>query len=109
MTLSIPDRIKAEEARRRTEAAGLIRDALAFYGRALGGRYWLYGSAARGAITHRSDIDLLIDFPPDKRREAYNYAERVCAEFAMEAHLMPLDWCADDFLDHIRPDMVSLP
>lgn len=100
--------IKAEEARRRTEAVAALRGVLAAYARAHGGRYLLYGSAARGGMRYHSDVDILLDFPPDQQREAWNFAERGCAEWGIEADIMPLAWCQDDFLDHIRPDLVAL-
>ena len=61
-------------AERKAAAAGkaaaldLLRPALAEAARRLGGRCLLYGSAARGALWHGSDIDLLLDFPTTPRR-----------------------------------------
>jgi predicted nucleotidyltransferase len=73
------------------------------------GRYLLYGSAARGGMRYHSDVDILLDFPPDQQRAAWNFAEGCCAELGVDPDIMPLAWCRDDFLDHIRPDLVSLP
>lgn len=103
------DRIKAEEARRRTDALRTVKAALASYAIAHQGRFLLYGSAARGAMRYHSDVDILLDFPSDQRRAAWNFAEIACQEQGLEADIMPLAWCKDEFLDHIRPDLVSLP
>ena len=63
--------------------------------------YYLEISCAR-------DVDILLDFPTNLQRAAWNFAERACQEHRLEADIMPLAWCQDDFLDHIRPDLVPL-
>ncbi|WP_376100065.1 nucleotidyltransferase family protein [Roseomonas sp. CCTCC AB2023176] len=51
----------------------------------LGGRYLLFGSAARGEMRHDSDVDILLDFPdggtdqgpgPSRKRPARSWARR---------------------------------
>ena len=96
---------KADAATRRSEAVAALRPVLTAYARAHGGRFLLYGSAARGCIKYDSDVDLLLDFPPDQVREAWNFAESACWDRGLEADLLPYDGCKPAFLAHIAPDL----
>ena len=69
---------KAAEAERRLRAVDDLRSALAEYAREHGGRFLLFGSAARGDMRYDSDVDILVDFPPDTLDDAWNFAERAC-------------------------------
>ncbi len=109
MSAGTPDRIKAEEGRCKTDALLAVKPALKSYAIAHQGRFMLYGSAARGSMRYRSDVDILLDFSSDQRRAARNFVEYVCLEQRLETNIMLLAWCEDEFLDHIRPDLVSLP
>lgn len=84
-----------------------LRPALAAYGRAEGGRFLLYGSAARGDLRYDSDIDLLADFP--NADAACRFAEEACWDRGLSPDVRPLSWCSAGFLQRIRPDMVVLP
>jgi predicted nucleotidyltransferase len=99
---------KAAEATRRQRAVGELRLALDAYGRAHGGRFLLFGSAARGDMRYDSDVDILLDFPPDRLSSAWRFAERACRDRRLEPDIMPFEWCKDDFLAHARPDFVVL-
>ena len=68
---------KATEAARRRAAVETLASALADYARTHGGRFLLFGSAARGQMKYHSDVDLLLDFPPEALSEAWNFAESV--------------------------------
>lgn len=69
---------KATEAARRQQAVAAVVPLLTEYARAHGGRYLLFGSAARGQMKFHSDVDLLLDFPADAFGDAWNFAETVC-------------------------------
>lgn len=101
--------LKANEADRRTAAVATLRSRLADHARACDGRYLLFGSAARGTMRYQSDVDILLDFPADRQRYAWNFAERACQDLGLTGDIMPVAWCQDEFLDHIRPDLISLP
>lgn len=96
---------KAFERARRREAVAALVPVLAAYARAHGGRYLLFGSAARGAMKHDSDVDLLLDFPDQAFGEAWNFAETICWEHGLEADLLPLGGCKPAFLEHIAADL----
>ena len=55
---------KAAEAERRRLAVAELRVVLTGYARAHGGRFLLFGSAARGTMRYDSDVDILLDFRP---------------------------------------------
>ena len=57
--VTLTERKAAEAARRRQEVAALV-PVLAEYAREHGGRFLLYGSAARGQMKFHSDVDLLV-------------------------------------------------
>lgn len=87
------------------QAVATLRDD---YARTHGGRFLLYGSAARGELRFDSDVDALIDFPEDRLSEAWRFAEDVCRELDVKADLCPLAWCRDEFLAHIGKHAVPL-
>lgn len=106
--MTLTERKASETARRRAAVEALL-PALAAYAQAHGGRYLLFGSAARGQMRYDSDVDLLLDFPPEALSAAWNYAETVCWDRALDPDLMPLNWCKLAFLDHIAPDLRAVP
>ena len=68
--------IKNAKVARMREALDVLTRDLAAYAREHGGRFILFGSAARGELRHSSDIDILVDFPsPTAADEAKDFAE----------------------------------
>lgn len=108
MIVTIAER-RQREADRRTAAAAEIARRLADYGAREGGRFLLYGSAARGTMTSNSDIDLLIDFPESRLDDAWRFAEQVVAEFDLSLDAMPLAWCKPAFRERVLAEARSLP
>ena len=96
---------KAKEAERRRLAVAELREVLAAYARAHGGRFLLFGSAARGEMRYNSDVDILVDFPGKALNEAWNFAERACWDRKLDPDIMPMSWCKATFLAHIEPDL----
>jgi predicted nucleotidyltransferase len=94
---------KGAETRRRSAAAEEIAADLARYARAHGGRYLVFGSAARGGMRADSDMDLLLDLPPNDEAAAWRHAEETCARFGIAADIKPLNWCDADFAAKIIP------
>jgi predicted nucleotidyltransferase len=95
---------KAAEAIRRQRAVADLRGVLDAYASAHGGRYLLFGSAARGDMRYDSDVDILVEFPPDRQVAAWNFAERACWDRQLTPDIMASAWCSDDFLALVRPD-----
>jgi predicted nucleotidyltransferase len=94
---------KAAEATRRQRAVAELRRALDAYARAHCGRFLLFGSAARGQMRYDSDVDILVDFPPDQQAAAWNFAERACWDRRLDPDVMASAWCSEDFLALVRP------
>jgi predicted nucleotidyltransferase len=99
---------KATEAARRTAAVEELVPVLTEYARKHGGRFLLFGSAARGQMKFTSDVDLLMDFPPETLDEAWKFAEAECWDRNVKPDLIPYSWCKTAFLDHIAPDIKAL-
>ena len=102
--VTLTERKTAEAERRRLGVKALL-PVLADYARAHGGRFLLFGSAARGEMRYDSDVDLLVDFPPECASDAWNLAEAACWDRGLEPDVMRLDWCKQTFLDHIAPEL----
>ncbi len=102
--VTLPERKAAEAARRRAAVEAVVPE-LAAYARAHGGRFLLFGSAARGTMKYDSDIDLLLDFPPEAQHDAGRFAETTCWDRGLEPDILPYQGCKPAFLDHIATDM----
>jgi predicted nucleotidyltransferase len=102
--VTLTERKFRETARRRDAVAALV-PVLAVYARTHGGRFLLFGSAARGTMKHDSDVDLLMDFPAEALNEAWKFAEEACWDRKLEPDLLPYRWCKRAFLDHVARDI----
>jgi predicted nucleotidyltransferase len=102
--VTLPER-KAAEAARRAAAVEALVPVLTAYAKAHGGRFLLFGSAARGRMKFDSDVDLLMDFPTETLSEAWTFAEAACWDLGLEPDLLPYGGCKPGFLSHIAPDV----
>ena len=96
---------KAAAVERKRKAVEDLRSALAAYAREHGGRFLLFGSAARRMMRYHSDVDILTDFPRQETDAAWNFAERACWDRGLEPDVMPKSWCRADFLAHVEPNV----
>lgn len=90
------------------EGVARLRLGLAAYARDHGGRYLLYGSAARDALHIHSDVDLLLDFPEYEQAAAWRFAEDECWRLGLEPDIRPLDWCKPEFVEQALRGAVEL-
>jgi predicted nucleotidyltransferase len=102
--ITLAERKSTETARRRAAVDTLV-PLLAEYARAHAGRFLMFGSAARGQMKYRSDVDLLLDFPTEALSEAWSFAERTCWDLGLEPDLLPFAGCKPAFLEHISSDV----
>jgi predicted nucleotidyltransferase len=102
--VTLPER-KATEAARKAAAVADLLPLLAAYARARGGRFLLFGSAARRQMKWDSDVDLLLDFPEDAMSAAWVFAERACWDRDLDPDILSLGGCKPAFLEHIAPDV----
>jgi predicted nucleotidyltransferase len=63
---------------------------LANYGKAHNGAFHLFGSAVSGPIHDASDVDILVDFPPDRVFDACEFAEKACFELGLQPDVRPM-------------------
>jgi hypothetical protein len=89
--------LKTAEAERRRVAVAAFVLVLAGFARAQGGRYLLFGSAARGTMRFDSDVDLLLDFPREACGAAWDFAETACWDRGLEPDLLPCGGCKPAF------------
>lgn len=93
----------------RSAAAARIMDRLSSHAAATGGRFVVFGSAARGEMRHDSDIDILVDFPPALELDAVIFAETACAAEDLPCDVLPFATRTPEFLERIERDAVALP
>jgi predicted nucleotidyltransferase len=106
VTLTERKQARADEIR---AGFGRLRDALADYGRAQGGRFWVYGSSATGDLHFESDIDVLVDFEPAKIAAAIDFVEGTCTALRLKVDVQPKSWCTPEFLKKVLATAVVLP
>jgi len=92
---------KAKASLDRQAAADRISALLERYAKAHGGRYLMFGSAARHEMKHDSDLDLIVDFPVDTMTEAVDYAEDLCDREGLPADIIPIRFCSPAFLNRV--------
>lgn len=96
--------VQAAFARELLEKAAALTEKLSEYGDKRG-RFILFGSVARGDVRHDSDLDLLIDFPPDGEDAAFAYVEDACLKLDIPIDLRLFRHCSEKFLSHISSEM----
>jgi predicted nucleotidyltransferase len=97
---AVAAKVAAVAALRPTLAAGAVQ---------IGGRFLIYGSAARGELRPDSDVDLLLDFPDDASTSAaWDVAETACEQLGLTCDIRPLTMCDARFLDHVLPEAAIL-
>ncbi len=80
-----------------TAVATLVCD-LEDYARRHGGRFILFGSAVNGHTHDRSDVDLIVDFPPETVSGACRFAERACDDRGLVPDVRPVGWTSDPLM-----------
>jgi predicted nucleotidyltransferase len=96
---------KAAEAERRRLAVEDLCAVLALYAREHGGRFLLFGSAARGEMRYDSDVDILVDFPAGAIDDAWSFAEQSCWDRGLEPDITPFSSCKGRFRERVTPDL----
>lgn len=93
---------KQRELARRREAVRRVKDRLeAFVAASGNGRFIVFGSAASDTMRHDSDIDLLIDFPPERETEAWRAAEQACRDADIRADILSTATTKEEFVKKI--------
>lgn len=83
--------LKAREAatvERMQAAVAELKPALAAYARDHGGRFVLFGSAARREMREDSDVDIFVDFPAGAHMGAISFAEDTCWRLGLKPDIL---------------------
>ena len=88
----------------RREAQRRLENHLATAASRHGGRYRVFGSAARGDMRPESDVDLLADFPERTIEAAIRAAEDACVRLGLAHDVLDQSGCSEDFLRQVLPE-----
>jgi predicted nucleotidyltransferase len=77
------------------DAVAALKPVLAAYAREHGGRFILFGSAARGTPHDQSDVDIIADFPDRGAVPACSFADERCWALSLTPDVRPIDWTSD--------------
>lgn len=89
-------------------AVSELTTALRQYARAHGGRFILFGSAARGDYRPDSDVDILVDFPAEQEQEASLFAEEQCWARNRTPDVRPIAYCGPELLARVRREGIVM-
>ena len=99
---------KRREAERRREAVCLALSRMADYARRKKGRFLVFGSAARGEVRYDSDLDILVDFPPDREADAWTFVEELGSEVSVPFDIQSRVGADPRLIDRIESELVVL-
>ena len=96
-TTPLQDR-KSVEAARMEAAVAELTPVLAAYAREHGGRFILFGSAARREMRPGSDVDIIVDFSVEEELPAWLFVEAECINRGLPPDIHLRAWRADKFV-----------
>lgn len=77
---------------------------LAAYAHEHGGRFVLFGSAARGETRYDSDVDILVDFPLNAELDAWLFAESQCFARDLRPDIHIRAWRTERFIERAESE-----
>lgn len=95
---------KAEAVASISRGISALREDLAVFAKRMGGKFLMYGSAARGDYRFDSDVDIIVDFPSAKESDAWRFAEEACRRHGLVPDVRPRRYCEKKFIDRIASD-----
>jgi predicted nucleotidyltransferase len=81
-----------------------LKPLLAAYAREHGGRFILFGSAARGTPHDQSDVDILVDFPLVMENAAWAFAEDACFALRLQPDIHLAGWVSERVLNRAQEE-----
>jgi predicted nucleotidyltransferase len=90
-------------------AVAELKSALAAYAREHGGRFILYGSAARREMRADSDVDIMLDFPHERESKAHSFAEEECRRLGLKCDVLSLGWTRARVRERLKKEGLYLP
>ncbi|MGC5779878.1 nucleotidyltransferase family protein [Methylobacterium sp. NFXW15] len=106
--ITLPARKAAEQARRIRAAEAMVARMRAYADRE-GGGFWVFGSFVTGRMSHDSDLDIMIDFPPAGRRAAWEFLEDLSAEHGLAVDVFERATTKPAFVARVEADGLRLP
>lgn len=76
----------------------MLKSRLRDYASTHGGRYLLFGSAARGTMWAGSDVDLIACFDRDTQQAAIRFAELQCADLNLPLDIRWVNYVSDELM-----------
>jgi predicted nucleotidyltransferase len=92
-----------------TAAVAELKPALAAYARDHGGRFILFGSAARREMRPGSDVDIFVDFPAGVRLEAIGFAEDASWQLGLRPDILAYGGLGGRFGERVEREGLVLP
>lgn len=106
--ITVPARKAAERARRIRAAEAMVAEMRAYASRK-GGRLWVFGSFVTGRMSHDSDLDVMIDFPPAGRQAAWGFLEDLSAEHGLALDIFERATTKPAFVARVEAEGLRLP
>ncbi|WP_375457664.1 nucleotidyltransferase family protein [uncultured Enterovirga sp.] len=100
---TLTERKRAKVARMEAAVEALAAE-LAAYAREHGGRFILFGSAARGEMRHDSDVDIMVDSPGGPGSDAWLFAEERAWALGLKPDLSDKGWSGFRLLERVARD-----
>jgi predicted nucleotidyltransferase len=107
--VTLPARAEEETAAPLVTAVAELKRALADYAREHGGKFTLFGSAARREMRPDSDVDILVDFPASTNSDAISFAESACWKLGLKPDILAFGYPAGRLRDRIDKEGLVLP
>ena len=99
---------KEREAARRKQAAEDVMAELRTFAHETGGRFLVFGSVAGNRVRYNSDIDIMIDFPPDLEPQAWNKVEDLCRKKGIRPDIHSTGWSKPAFVQEVSRAAIVL-
>jgi predicted nucleotidyltransferase len=100
--------IKAAGVSKIASGVAALKKELTAYAQTHRGSFVIYGSVARGYFRHDSDVDVLVDFPPEAVSEAWRFCEDTCRTHGLVPDVLPKYLCTPKFLQRIGDGSVLM-
>ena len=99
---------RSKEAAERLAAIQEAMSKLAKPAREFGGRYRVYGSAARGDTHWMSDLDVMLEFPLETINAAEKAAYEICEKAGVPCDIAYPGWQGEEFMRRVRAESVCI-
>jgi predicted nucleotidyltransferase len=105
--VTVAERKEKEAARRRAAAEEIVR-ILSAFAREHGGKFLVFGSAAKDRIGPDSDFDVIVDFPHTAETPAIEYVEDICRTYRIPADIHARSTTKSVFVERVSAHALVL-